>query len=676
MDGKYFWPGAKKDRKDKAEIPPDKEVDFQGHGTNELTGWMVLGELIVNGTLRAKSAKTPIMITAEGPVTVGASGTIGGVSPGAGGKKKKLPIHLASTKDTIGIHGTVEGENGSVSVTAKKNVSISGKVNSKGKGTKVESKSESVNLTGGGIIAGDKTVKVQSGAGKPTRIYCKIESRKGDVEINGGRKKKAGDVYIGKGDSVIAAGEVIIRADSLYIGGTIKAKTIKKYARVTVIDSTGSIEGKLNTKDKIDTIHATREKSDGRPAEKSNDCRITGMSGSVINFKASPGAIEAQSYCKIVGGTIDLRNNPPGWLVITCYGVTELFADNILLDPGTMIESICGPGPVLVNPSAPAYDVSATVSESGTGYPTMKTTVKFLVANMGNIDDSYTINVINTLGWPQTLSDNSMTLDADDPMDSIVTVTLDVPIWAIPDIDTNYVIINVASITDPTAVYSETTYVSVQDTNMLRQNSVTWYDIENGCASDTTEVYSLLMNVNELVDSGIVIVNDSLGWELLTSLDTIFLASNSDSVFLTRAIIPGDAFDGMENAIYMEYRSIIDTGTVDFDTVRITVGDTIGVGTEIPFPGAIGHWIYPNPFNPRVTISMSIPDPGGMTRIDIFDVSGRFLRRVFEGRLSPGVYKRYWDGLTKNGSRAASGVYFYRITVEKRQVTGKLVLLK
>ncbi len=674
-----MWPGAVKGRKDKAEIPPNKAVDFQGHGTNEIKGWMVLGELIVNGTLRAKSAKTPIQITTEGPIMVGTGGVIGGVSPKAGGKVKKLPIHLFSTKDSIGVHGTVEGTNGSVSLSAQKNVTISGKVNSIGEETQVLSNTGSVNLTGNGIIAGDKTVKVQSGAGKPTKIYCKIQSRKGDVEINGGRTKTAGDVYIGKGDSVIAANEVVIRADSLYIGGTIKAKTIKKYARVTVLDSTGSIEGELNTKDKIDTIHATREKTDGRPAEKSNDCRITGMSGSTIDFRASPWAIDAQLYCKVgtgPGGTIDMRNNPPGWPVIICNGPIELLADNILLDPGTMIESICGPGPVLMAPSGPIYDVAATVSASGTGYPKMPVEVKFLVANMGNVDDTYTINVANSHGWPQVVSDATVALSAIDPMDTIVTVTLDIPPWAVPDVDTVHVSINVVSLTDPMVNYSEMTYVAIQDTNMLRQNSLVWYDIENDFPGDTTEVWSLLMNVSELADSGIVTVEDSLGWEIITSLDTIFLESSDDSVFLTQAVIPGEAYEGMENAIYYEFRSIIDTGTVDFDTVRVTVGDTIGVGTDTPLPSEIEHQVFPNPFNPAVTFQMVIPAPGGMTRIDIFDVSGRFQKTVFKGHLGPGGHKKYWNGLTRDGEIAASGVYFYRISVGGKEATGKLLLLR
>ena len=87
-------------RKDKAERPPGRKVDFQGHGTNDIKGWMVLEELIVNGTLKAKSAKTPMRITTTGPITVGAGGKIGGKSSGSGGSQNKLPIFLVSTKDS------------------------------------------------------------------------------------------------------------------------------------------------------------------------------------------------------------------------------------------------------------------------------------------------------------------------------------------------------------------------------------------------------------------------------------------------------------------------------------------------------------------------------------------------------------------------------------------------
>lgn len=84
---------------------------------------------------------------------------------------------------------------------------------------------------------------------------------------------------------------------------------------------------------------------------------------------------------------------------------------------------------------------------------------------------------------------------------------------------------------------------------------------------------------------------------------------------------------------------------------------------------------YPNPFNPRTTISFTLPE---RTRValGIYDIQGRALRALVDEILSPGVKEYEWDGRDTSGTLVSSGVYFCRLEVGNRRLTEKLVFLK
>jgi hypothetical protein len=62
--------------------------------------------------------------------------------------------------------------------------------------------------------------------------------------------------------------------------------------------------------------------------------------------------------------------------------------------------------------------------------------------------------------------------------------------------------------------------------------------------------------------------------------------------------------------------------------------------------------------------------------IEIFDVNGAFVSRIFEGRADPGLNTVTWDGTHAGGGAAASGVYFCRLRCGNRSVSRKMVLLR
>ena len=79
---------------------------------------------------------------------------------------------------------------------------------------------------------------------------------------------------------------------------------------------------------------------------------------------------------------------------------------------------------------------------------------------------------------------------------------------------------------------------------------------------------------------------------------------------------------------------------------------------------------YPNPFNPVTLIVFGIPT-ANRVQLTIYNNLGRTVETVIDDHLEAGEYKIQWDG-----SKFASGVYFYRLDAGDYSQTRKMVLLK
>jgi hypothetical protein len=87
---------------------------------------------------------------------------------------------------------------------------------------------------------------------------------------------------------------------------------------------------------------------------------------------------------------------------------------------------------------------------------------------------------------------------------------------------------------------------------------------------------------------------------------------------------------------------------------------------------------YPNPFNGETRIEFSIPgsSDGRFVNLDIFNILGEMTATLVAQPLSAGAYSLAWNGVDRSGGHAASGVYFYRLSVNGVSQTKKLVFLK
>mgnify|MGYP001576205820 FL=1 len=79
---------------------------------------------------------------------------------------------------------------------------------------------------------------------------------------------------------------------------------------------------------------------------------------------------------------------------------------------------------------------------------------------------------------------------------------------------------------------------------------------------------------------------------------------------------------------------------------------------------------YPNPFNPITKISFEVPEVSNV-KLTVFDQLGRKLESLVNSEHQPGKYDVDFDG-----SKLASGVYFYRIQAGSFVQTKKMILMK
>ena len=107
-------------------------------------------------------------------------------------------------------------------------------------------------------------------------------------------------------------------------------------------------------------------------------------------------------------------------------------------------------------------------------------------------------------------------------------------------------------------------------------------------------------------------------------------------------------------------------------------GTPTGIGDEMPstLPNGVAlQQNYPNPFNPSTEIAFSLPSKSAV-RLQVIDILGRTVVELYDGEMPAGDHVVSWDGRSNSGDRAASGVYFYRLSTEGGSLAKKMLLVK
>jgi predicted outer membrane repeat protein len=103
--------------------------------------------------------------------------------------------------------------------------------------------------------------------------------------------------------------------------------------------------------------------------------------------------------------------------------------------------------------------------------------------------------------------------------------------------------------------------------------------------------------------------------------------------------------------------------------------DITNVPYEIPVQIISDINCYPNPFNPSTTIQFSQNRPG-RTSVAVYDISGQLVTILVDNFLLEGTHQMRWNGDDNGGNKVASGNYFFRITSDQYEQSGRLTLLK
>jgi len=83
----------------------------------------------------------------------------------------------------------------------------------------------------------------------------------------------------------------------------------------------------------------------------------------------------------------------------------------------------------------------------------------------------------------------------------------------------------------------------------------------------------------------------------------------------------------------------------------------------------------PNPFNPTTEINYKL-NADSTVSLQIFDVQGRLVKKLVDKQQPGGNYHVVWNGKNSDNNTVASGIYFYRLTIDHHSQTKRMVLAK
>jgi serine protease AprX len=111
------------------------------------------------------------------------------------------------------------------------------------------------------------------------------------------------------------------------------------------------------------------------------------------------------------------------------------------------------------------------------------------------------------------------------------------------------------------------------------------------------------------------------------------------------------------------------------DPPRLRSGvELLPVSLGLPMRFALGPAV-PNPSKGNVGISYDLPVETAVS-LKVYNLSGQLVKTLVSGKEKAGYKHLSWDGRSENGTRTASGVYFYRLEAGSFAATKKLVVVR
>jgi uncharacterized repeat protein (TIGR01451 family) len=158
--------------------------------------------------------------------------------------------------------------------------------------------------------------------------------------------------------------------------------------------------------------------------------------------------------------------------------------------------------------------------------------------------------------------------------------------------------------------------------------------------------------------------------ELIAEIDARLglLAGGSASDHGYGAII--SVADGINNGYGIGRTCNEDDDTDDDDSAA---SNLLSVGYDAVAPNQAS----PNPFRTATRIEYIVNgDAAQDVSVDVYNISGRLVRRLESGSKGPGRYESEWNGRSDAGESVAGGVYFIRIVTGSTQATSRVLYVK
>lgn len=135
------------------------------------------------------------------------------------------------------------------------------------------------------------------------------------------------------------------------------------------------------------------------------------------------------------------------------------------------------------------------------------------------------------------------------------------------------------------------------------------------------------------------------------------------------------------SASYTSGTSFVAVNNISASGMTMTADLIVGLSASVdpdeialPYTMALEQ-NYPNPFNPTTLIAFSVNQASDVS-LDVFNVLGQRVRKLFSGDIPAGDYTVEWDGSADNGKQVASGIYFYKLAASDQQEIRKMVLVR
>ncbi|MDP8202525.1 MAG: lectin like domain-containing protein [Candidatus Tenebribacter burtonii] len=202
------------------------------------------------------------------------------------------------------------------------------------------------------------------------------------------------------------------------------------------------------------------------------------------------------------------------------------------------------------------------------------------------------------------------------------------------------------------------------------------YDSGESDPSNTINV-DLILPVPTGLTATSLGTNVSLSWYAISSSrdfleyriyrDDVYLASTTQEFY----------FDlGVPTGSYSYYLTAVYSGDWESEPSNVVeINHTDANGIQIPIVNSL-NGNYPNPFNPTTTISFSVAQTSSFVTLEIYNLKGQKIKKFEIRNLKSGINNIVWNGDDNSGKAVSSGVYYYKLQVDKFFQTKKMVLIK